>query len=112
MESNENIDRLIEIVDWIKKEYPTLVLQIKWSQPMFIMEDTYVIGFSLSKKHISVGPEKPIMEQFKDQIENNGYKKSTKIFTITSKQEVDYSLLKLLIEETMKVKKGYEKFWM
>lgn len=49
--------KLTEIFEMIQREFPSLKLEIKWNQPMFIMDKTFIIGFSASKAHISIAPE-------------------------------------------------------
>ena len=104
--------KLSEIVDFIRFNYPELTVEIKWNQPMFIEHDTFIIGFSYSKKHISVAVEKPIKDDYEKRIEASGYHQTIKLFYIRWDQEIDYKLLADLINETRLIKKDYNKFWL
>ncbi|HFU4217740.1 TPA: iron chaperone [Streptococcus suis] len=57
-------DKLEEIFTQIQQEFPSLTTEIKWNQPMFIMDGTFIIGFSAAKAHISIAPETVTMETF------------------------------------------------
>ena len=37
--------RMTDVIDWVHSDYPDLELQIKWSQPMFTLGGTYIVGF-------------------------------------------------------------------
>lgn len=50
-------DKLATIFTQIQQEFPSLTTEIKWNQPMFIMDGTFIIGFSAAKAHISIAPE-------------------------------------------------------
>lgn len=49
--------KLEPIFEQIQKEFPNLTVELKWNQPMFIMNGTFIIGFSVAKNHISIAPE-------------------------------------------------------
>jgi len=107
----EHQEKLRSILNWIREKYPFLKEEIKWNQPMFVNEGTYIIGFSVAKKHIAVSPEKATMDKFREEIEAKGYGTSAMLIRILWKQEVDYDLLSELIEFQLEDKKGYENFW-
>lgn len=48
--------RTEEVLGWVMEKYPRLVPKIAWKQPMFTDHDTYIIGFSVSGKHLAVAP--------------------------------------------------------
>lgn len=48
--------RMKEIFEWIDLKFPQLEGTIKWNQPMFLDHGTFIIGFSIAKKHISFTP--------------------------------------------------------
>ena len=41
--------KLEPIFEQIQKEIPNLTVELKWNQPMFIMNGTFIIGFSVSR---------------------------------------------------------------
>ena len=73
IENPDNRDKLSHILEWIYQEFPRLEPVIKWNQPMFIAHGTYIIGFSVSAKHIAVAPEVAGMKRFSEQIDKAGY---------------------------------------
>ena len=46
--------KLEPIFEQIQKEFPNLTVELKWNQPMFIINGTFIIGFSVAKNHISI----------------------------------------------------------
>lgn len=101
-----------EILDWVQTTFPALHIEMKWNQPMFINHGTFIISFTASKKHISVAPEKVFLEEFLDEIVSAGYSHSKMIFRIKYTDQVDYVLLKRIIERIIDSKKDYDKFWL
>lgn len=102
---------LQRIFDWIDENFPELKQVFKWNQPMYTHADTFIIAFSLSKAHISVSPEQRGMEVFHDKIADAGYSQSKMLFRIKYTENVNYELLREIIEYNMKDKAGYTKFW-
>lgn len=100
-----------EIFDWISEKYPQLKQEVKWKQPMYTHEGTFIIAFSLSKAHMSVSPEFKGMDVFKDKIEAAGYTQSKMLFRIKYTDKVNYDLLSEMIEYNIEDKAGYTKFW-
>lgn len=100
-----------EIFDWISEKYPKLRQEVKWNQPMYTHEGTYIIAFSLSKAHMSVAPERKGMEVFSEKIEAAGYTQSKMLFRIKYAEKVNYELLSEIIEYNIKDKAGFTKFW-
>ncbi len=66
-------ERTEEVFTWIKNKYPHLDTVIKWNQPMFTDHGTYIIGFSVSKKHLAVAPENVTITHVEDDIVEAGY---------------------------------------
>jgi uncharacterized protein YdhG (YjbR/CyaY superfamily) len=78
---------------------------------MFTDHGTYIIGFSLAKKHMSVAPENKAIEEFSDALEKADYSYTNEIFRIPWDGEVDYALLKKIIEFNIEDKDGVDTFW-
>lgn len=104
-------DKMNQILTWIQENYPELETRIKWNQPMFLHEGTYIIGFSYSKHHIAVAPETKAIKKFKDCIEETGFSYTDNIIKIRWEDSIPYNLIEELIEYNIEDKKGYEKFW-
>lgn len=103
--------RILEITKWIAVEFPQLGFKIAWKQPMFTDHGTFILGFSVSKNHISVSPEKQAIDIFADRIKEAGYTHSSNLFRILWSDEIPYALLKEIIEFNIEDKKGYTTFW-
>lgn len=111
MENAEQRKRLVEIFTWIKQNYPQLETRIAWNQPMFTDHGTFIIAFSVAKKHISVAPEGEGITQFTSDFDRIGYSYGKQMFRIMDTQEVDYDLLKSIIDFNIEDKKDCTKFW-
>lgn len=107
----ENREKLLVVINWIKKEFKDLSLEIKWNQPMFIKDGTHILSLSVSKEHFSVAPEFKGMEVFRDKIANAGYSQSKMLFRIKFSEEVNYQLLREIINFNIEDKKGLNTFW-
>ncbi len=111
IEDEKNRFKLKSILDYIEKKFPNLEQVIKWNQPMFTDHQTFIIGFSVSKNHISVAPESKTINMFRDEIVNSGYTLSKEIFRIKWDQKINYGLLENIVKFNVMDKKEYKKFW-
>ncbi len=107
-------DRIVfyDLLKWVGSTFPNLELKMKWNQPMFLDHGTFIISFGVAKKHFSVSPEKPILDEYLDEIQKSGYTHSKMIFRIKYKDEIDYELLTKIISRCIEVKKDYNRFWL
>lgn len=105
IENHESKLRMEEILKWISEKYPNLVPKIAWNQPLFTDHGTFIIGFSISKNHIAVAPEKITLNRFTDDIRKSGYEFGKQIIKIKWNDPVDYSLLSRIIEFNISEKK-------
>ncbi|MDF2872575.1 MAG: hypothetical protein K0R05_4150 [Anaerocolumna sp.] len=103
--------RVIEVLEWIGEKYPNLETKIAWNQPMFTDHGTYIIGFSVSKKHMAVAPEELTLAKFVNEIEQADYSHTTGLIRITWDNAVDYGLLEKMIEFNIQDKADYTTFW-
>jgi uncharacterized protein YdhG (YjbR/CyaY superfamily) len=78
---------------------------------MFNHHGTYIIGFSASKQHIAVAPERAAMIRFSGQIEQAGYSQAKQIFRIRWEDDVDLSLLERIIRFNIEDKEECTTFW-
>jgi hypothetical protein len=104
-------ERLKHVIDWVSETFPDLALEIKWSQPMFTHNGTFIISFSASSQHFSVAPERQVLEEFRDKLTEAGYSHSKALFRIRWNQDVNYALLQEIIERSIEFKKGSKTFW-
>lgn len=111
IDSEANRDKLKKVFDWIIQTFPNLEYKFGWNQPMFINEGTFIIAFSVAKKHFSIAPEKVAIDKFKKEFIEAGYETTDFIFRIKWDDEVDFDLLKKLIEFNITDKQGHPKFW-
>mgnify|MGYP003607809937 FL=1 len=70
--------KLEPIFEQIQKEFQNLTVELKWNQPMFIMNGTFIIGFSVAKNHISIAP----MAIFTNDIKAANYEATNNLFKI------------------------------
>lgn len=103
--------RVEEILFWILNNYSDLTPVIKWNEPMFILNNTFIIGFSVSKNHIAISPEVKGIKQHEKVIDKAGYEHTNNIIRIKWHQEINYNLIKTLIEFNIVDKEDYTTFW-
>jgi len=112
LENNEDTEKLRGLINWVQKSYDNLDLRVKWSQPMFILNETFIIAFHITKKHISVAPESLVLEEFRDELVSLGYEVTKKIFKIKHTQEINHEILDSIIKRSLDVKKDIDRFWL
>jgi uncharacterized protein len=103
--------RTEEVLTWVKNKYPYLATEIKWKQPMFTDHGTYIIGFSVSKKHLAVAPESVTITHVEDEIISAGYEYTKEIIRIPWKSPVEYTLLEKMIDFNIHDKAQCSTFW-
>lgn len=107
----EQKDRVEKLFTWIFAQYPTLKGRIAWNQPMFTDHDTFILGFSMSKQHLSVSPEPEGIAHFSDKLEKVGYSYTTNLFRIKWSDVIDYNLIQEIIEFNITEKADITTFW-
>ncbi|GIN63211.1 intracellular iron chaperone frataxin [Robertmurraya siralis] len=105
-------ERTEEIFTWIEQKYPNLKAEIKWNQQMFTDHGTFIIGFSVSKKHLAVAPESITITHVEDDIVKAGYDYTKELIRIPwNNKPVEYSLLEKMIEFNIWDKANCSTFW-
>lgn len=104
-------ERTEEVFTWIKNKYPNLKTELKWNQPMFTDHGTFIIGFSVSKKHLAVAPESVTITHVEDDIVKAGYDYTKELIRIPWKGSIEYSLLEKMIEFNIWDKANCSTFW-
>lgn len=103
--------RMEEVLAWVTETFPDLTPKIGWNQPMFTDHDTYIIGFSVSKQHLAVAPERAGIERFSEQIEQGGYDHTKELVRFRWNRPVDFALLEQMIAFNIADKAGCLTFW-
>lgn len=103
--------RTEEVLEWVGRTYSELEPRVAWNQPMFTCQGTFIIGFSVSAKHLAVSPEQAGMERFSQEIAKAGYGQSRMLFRIQWSEAVNYPLLRRMIEFNLAEKAGCKTFW-
>ncbi|GAE33724.1 iron chaperone [Halalkalibacter akibai] len=100
-----------EVLTWIKNKYSNLNTEMKWNQPMFTHHGTFIIGLSVSKKHIAVAPESVTITHVEEDIVKAGYDYTKELIRIPWNAPVDYPLLEKMIEFNIWDKANCTTFW-
>ena len=103
--------RTEEVLTWVSRTCPDLDRRIAWNQPMFTDHGTFILGFSVSAKHLAVSPERAGMEHFAGEIAEAGYGQSKMLFRIRWDEEVNYPLLHRIIQWNRAEKADCKTFW-
>lgn len=103
--------RLEHVLEWVAENYPQLKLEIKWNQPMFTHDGTFILSFSASSKHFSVAPEQQVLDEFRANIAKAGYSHSKALFRVQWTDDINYALLEDLLERSIEFKQGSKTFW-
>ncbi|MFC4306765.1 iron chaperone [Cohnella boryungensis] len=104
-------DRTEEIFAWVTQKFPHLLPKIAWNQPMFTDHGTFIIGFSVSKAHLAVAPERAGIIHFADDIVQAGYEHTKELIRIPWNRPVDYTLLEKMIDFNIRDKTDCSTFW-
>lgn len=111
IDNPQHRDRMEEVLDWVSKKFPDLMPKIAWNQPMFTDHGTYIIGFSVSKHHLAVAPERAGIIHFSDEIVQAGYDHTKQLVRIKWESPVDFSLLEKMISFNILDKAYCSTFW-
>jgi uncharacterized protein YdhG (YjbR/CyaY superfamily) len=111
IENPKHRARTEEVLDWVMKKYPNLGHKIGWNQPMFTDHGTFIIGFSVSKKHLAVSPEQAGITHFSNDIIKAGYDHSSNLMRFPWDKPIDYVLLQRMIEFNITEKATTTTFW-
>jgi len=103
--------RTEEVLSWVMKTFPYLVPRIAWNQPMFTDHGTFIIGFSVSKHHLAVAPEKAGISHFAHAIVQTGYEHTKELIRLKWDSPVSFSLLEEIIKFNVLDKAHCTTFW-
>lgn len=99
------------MLHWVNNKYPQLETELKWNQPMFTDHGTFIIGFSVSKKHLAVAPEDATITHVEEDIKKAGYDYTKGLIRIPWNKPVNYSLLGKMIDFNIWDKANCSTFW-
>ncbi len=111
IDNPEHRIRTEEVLAWVAGKFPNLVPKIAWNQPMFTDHDTFIIGFSVSKPHLAVAPERAGMIHFADEISQAGHDHTKELVRFKWDRPFDFSLLEKMIEFNIEDKADCSTFW-
>jgi hypothetical protein len=99
------------VLEWVFEHYPNLVPRVGWNQPMFTDHGTFILGFSVAKKHLAVTPEQAGITHFAKDFEQAGLSYSSMIVRFPFDQPFNFELLAKMIEFNLEDKKDCTTFW-
>lgn len=78
---------------------------------MFLDHGTYIIAFNVTKKHINVAPERATMVYFDKELKNSDVVLTKMLIQLKWGKEIDFDLLKKVINHNIIEKEHTETFW-
>jgi uncharacterized protein YdhG (YjbR/CyaY superfamily) len=111
IEEEEKREKLLAILLWIEQHYPELEKRVAWNQPMFTHHGTFIIAFSVAKKHIAVAPERKAIIKFEHRIRQAGYEVTTMMYRYPFHLPIDFTLLQAIVDYNILDKKNITTFW-
>jgi uncharacterized protein YdhG (YjbR/CyaY superfamily) len=103
--------RMEEVLEWVSEKFPDLVPKMAWNQPMFTDHGTFIIGFSVSRKHWAVAPERAGMIHVEEDLTRGGYDHTKLLVRFPWDRPVDFALLEKMIEFNRLDKADCATFW-
>lgn len=100
-----------EVLMWIEYKYSQLKPEFKWNQPMFTLNGTFIIAFSVASKHLSVAPERAGIIHFEEEFKLKKHDYSKMFLRFPFDKPFDYDLLSKMIEFNIKDKENCKTFW-
>jgi uncharacterized protein YdhG (YjbR/CyaY superfamily) len=92
--------KIKEIFSSITKTYTDLELVMAWNQPMLKTDDQYILGVSVSKNHITIGPfNTDFVETFAKKLEK--YESNKKTFKVPFDWKVDGALMRAIVKDRL-----------
>ena len=92
--------KIKEIFASITKTYADLELVMAWNQPMLKTGDQYILGISVSKNHITIGPfNTDFVETFAKKLEK--YESNKKTFKVPFDWKVDGALMRAIVKDRL-----------
>jgi uncharacterized protein YdhG (YjbR/CyaY superfamily) len=92
--------KIKEIFSSITSTYSDLQLVMAWNQPMLKFGDQYILGISVSKNHLTIGPfNTDFVETFAKKLEKLESNKKT--FKVPLDWKVDGALMRAIVKDRL-----------
>lgn len=104
-------EMVLEIHNFILDNFKDIVCEIKWNTPMYVLNKTFILGLSALKAHVSLAPEKEVITLFKDELIANNYIVLNNLFKIGIDHEINFDLIKKIIDFNIESKKDSKTFF-
>ena len=104
-------ERLEQVITWVESNYPNLGKRIAWQQPLFTDHGTFIVGLKPSQKHLTINPEVAGIEHFAEAIDQAGYARQKMTFSIAWDKEVNFDLIRAIIDWQITEKANTSTFW-
>ncbi len=106
-------ERIIEINNFIQKNFNNIKTEIKWNQLFYLLSKngTFILAISISKNHISFAPENVAIKKFENEFKRNNYVYTKNIFKVDNNKNIDFELVKRIIKFNINDKKDLLSFW-
>lgn len=111
IEDPEKQARTRDVLQFVSDEFPHLGKRIGWNQPIFTDHGTYIVGFSISKKHLGLGLENVTMDKLSERIKEAGYTHTKMVVQLPWDKDIDYDLIREIVAFNIKDKEHVETFW-
>lgn len=104
-------DIMTRVLTWVKTTFPELETRIAWNQPMFTHHGTFILGFSMAKKHFAIAPEVNTILIFKDELLEKKIDHTQMLFKFKWTDAIDYDLIERMVRHNLEDKKDCKTFW-
>ncbi len=109
---SSNIQDTMQVVDaWMIDAYPECHVEMKWNQPMYLLNQTFIIAFSKTQTHLSIAPERACLDHFEEAIHSLGLTRSKELLKVPWDTPVPYELIASMIEYNIQEKAHLNTLW-
>ncbi len=92
--------KIKEMFSSITSTYSDLQLVMAWNQPMLKLGDHYILGVSVSKNHLTIGPfNTDFVETFAKKLEK--FESNKKTFKVPFDWKVDGALMRAIVKDRL-----------
>lgn len=107
---DENREAFINLLTWVQTEF-NLTPLYKWKIPMFTKDKKFIIGFKAHKNYFELKIEADALEHFEEKLIKAKHLTKTKILRIKWDQDINYELLREIINYKLVEKQTWPYFW-
>jgi len=92
---------LRRVIDVIMDTFPSLECKLAWNVPQIYRGSDYIFGLSALKNHLALAPwSTDVIDQFKPQLDSDGYQVKKHLFQIP----VDWHINEQLLQDMVKAR--------